>query len=74
MEQGSSSSAQLIQRSLTGNDYTIQNQLDNSEGKHAFRIDHSENDVRKGLLYDLVDKNEIGQDGGFELKRRSLLS
>ncbi|KAF9358432.1 hypothetical protein BGX26_001777 [Mortierella sp. AD094] len=69
------SSSELIQRSLIGNEYTVQNQLDNSQGKHAFRVDHNgDSSVRKGLLYDLVDNNEEKEEGsGFEFKRRSLL-
>ncbi|KAF9433960.1 hypothetical protein BGZ76_008753 [Entomortierella beljakovae] len=66
-------SSELTQRSFIGDEYSVQNQLDNSEGKRTFRIDHNgDNSVRKGLLNDIVDGDE-NQEGGFQFKRRGLL-
>ncbi|KAG0331027.1 hypothetical protein BG004_001860, partial [Podila humilis] len=67
----SSPSPSLDRRTLVGDEYTVNNQIDNSRGKHTFSIDHNgDSSVRKGLLYDLVDPSP--SSGNF-FHRRSLL-
>ncbi|KAF9199235.1 hypothetical protein BGZ49_010674 [Haplosporangium sp. Z 27] len=71
VDQVSAPSSELVQRSLIGDENSIQNQNDSSRGKQTYRVDHNGNsDVRKGLFYD-GGKGE--EDNGFEFKRRSLL-
>ncbi|KAF9933033.1 hypothetical protein FBU30_006708 [Linnemannia zychae] len=69
----------LDRRTLIGDEFAVNNQVDNSQGKRVFRVDHvGDSSIHKGLLYDLVDGPSLAyskdNDNGFDFRRRSLLS
>ncbi|KAI9235866.1 MAG: hypothetical protein BYD32DRAFT_437966 [Podila humilis] len=64
----------LSRRTLIGDEYTVNNQVDNSRGKQTFSIDHNgDSSVHKGLLYDLVDPSSRSGTETDRFFRRSLL-
>ncbi|KAF9341111.1 hypothetical protein BGZ91_010890 [Linnemannia elongata] len=67
----------LDRRTLIGDEYAVNNQVDNSRGKKTVRVDHNgDSSIHKGLLYDLIDPSRSGADdtdGDFQFRRRSLL-
>ncbi|KAG0289789.1 hypothetical protein BGZ96_006699 [Linnemannia gamsii] len=72
----SSFNAALDRRTLIGDEYAVNNQVDNSRGKKIYRVDHNgDSSVHKGFLNDLVDSshNNEADDTDFQFRRRSLL-
>ncbi|CAO3563517.1 unnamed protein product [Mortierella alpina] len=56
-----SSEDSLDRRTLIGDEMNYSSHVDNSKGKKVFRIDHNGDDssVRKGLIYDFVERRSL---------------